>query len=339
MITDGPAPPPDDRDDPAVIPDGERDAWAGVVPRRAMRGIRLSAAALGVGVAVAILITATTESRLRRAAHPRASSAARVPPRTALDPAAFAPGACVAFAPTSGNRHRTVVLDAGHGGPDPGGLGVTTSGRRIQEKAETLATVLDTTRLLRADGYRVVVSRTGDSAVARLSESDLSGNVMSTTGEHKDLLARARCANLAGAAALVSVHFNLDGSASTGGAITFFDADRSFSARSRTLAGLLQGDIVAALATHGWHMSDRGATSNSTGGSTLTSQAATYGHLVVLGPRKQGYNDRPSAMPGALVEPLFISNPAQGSIADSTIGQHAIATGIAGALNTFLTKP
>jgi N-acetylmuramoyl-L-alanine amidase len=334
MITDGPTPPPDDQDDPAGISESDQDAWAGVVPRRAIRIIGLSAATLGAGAAVAVLI-ATAESHLRPgAAHRHTSSATRVPPRTALDPAAFAPGACVALAPTSGNRHRTVFLDAGHGGPDPGGQGVTATGRRIEEKTETLATVLDATQLLRADGYRVAVSRTSDSAVARLP-----GNVMSTSGEHKDLLARAQCANLAGAAALVSVHFNMDGHASTGGAITLFDADRPFSARSRTLAGLLQHDIVAALRTHGWHVSGRGATSNSTGGSTLTSQAIAYGHLVVLGPRKQGYNDHPSAMPGALVEPLFISNPAQGSIAHSTTGQHAIATGIARALDKFLTKP
>lgn len=338
MVTGDPTPPLEGQDEPAAISEGDQGAWAGVVRRRVIRAIWLSTAVLGVGAAVAALITATTGSR-RVAAHRHASSATRVPPRTALDPAAFAPGACVAFAPISGNRHRTVFLDAGHGGPDPGGQGVTTADRRIEEKTETLATVLDATQLLRADGYRVVVSRTGDSAVARLSGSDLSKSVMSTRGEHKDLVARVRCANLAGAAALVSVHFNLDGYASTGGAITFFDADRSFSARSRALAGLLQHDIVAALATHGWHVSDRAATSNSTGGSTLTSQAAAYGHLVVLGPRKPGYNDHPSAMPGALIEPLFISNPAEGSIANSTTGQHTIATGIASAINQFLTKP
>ena len=41
----------------------------------------------------------------------------------AIDPAYFSPGACVAFPPTAGNRHLTVFLDAGHGGPDPGAGG------------------------------------------------------------------------------------------------------------------------------------------------------------------------------------------------------------------------
>ncbi len=35
----------------------------------------------------------------------------------AVDPAYFSPGACVAFPPTTGNRHLTVFLDAGRIGP------------------------------------------------------------------------------------------------------------------------------------------------------------------------------------------------------------------------------
>jgi N-acetylmuramoyl-L-alanine amidase len=242
----------------------------------------------------------------------------------------------VAFAPVSGNRHRTVFLDPGHGGPDPGGLGVTTSGKPIAEKTETLATVRDATQLLRADGYRVVVSRTADTAVALLPGGGRSRTGMSASAEHKDLLARVRCANLAGAAALVSVHFNVDGHRSTRGASTFFDAARPFSSSNRTLAVLLQRNIFAALAAHGGHAPDRGATSNSTGGGALTAASVAYGHLLVIGPYKQGYNDHPSAMPGALVEPLFISNPPDGSLADSATGRHAIATGIARALEQFL---
>ena len=46
---------------------------------------------------------------------------AAIVPVTALDPVQFSTGSCVALAPTKGNRHLTVFLDAGHGGPDPGG--------------------------------------------------------------------------------------------------------------------------------------------------------------------------------------------------------------------------
>ncbi|MGH2850771.1 MAG: N-acetylmuramoyl-L-alanine amidase, partial [Solirubrobacteraceae bacterium] len=60
-------------------------------------------------VALVALVAASVSS----AHSPRA-------PGRPLDPALFAPGACVAFAPAVGNRHRTVYLDAGHGGPDPG---------------------------------------------------------------------------------------------------------------------------------------------------------------------------------------------------------------------------
>src|SRR2546428_8020288 len=38
-------------------------------------------------------------------------------------------GACMSFAPTHGRPNKTVFVDARHGGPDPGGVGTSTSGR------------------------------------------------------------------------------------------------------------------------------------------------------------------------------------------------------------------
>ena len=40
-------------------------------------------------------------------------------------------------------------------------------------------------------------------------------------------------------------------------------------------------------------------------------------------------------MPGAVIEPLYISDPFEGSIADSTGGQMVIARGIANAIEQF----
>ena len=47
----------------------------------------------------------------------------------AVDARFFEPGACVEYPPTSGDRHLTVFLDAGHGGIDPGGVGETETGQ------------------------------------------------------------------------------------------------------------------------------------------------------------------------------------------------------------------
>jgi N-acetylmuramoyl-L-alanine amidase len=51
----------------------------------------------------------------------------------AVDPARFQPGSCVLLAPTEGDRHLTVFLDAGHGGIDPGAVGQTEAGQTVYE--------------------------------------------------------------------------------------------------------------------------------------------------------------------------------------------------------------
>ncbi len=263
--------------------------------------------------------------------------ASAVDTQTALDPAQFSPGSCVAFAPTRGNRHLTVFLDAGHGGPDPGGQGVTASGTAIDERELTLPVVLDAAAQLRAEGFRVVVSRTTAAAVVRLRPSDLNGTVFTISGEHRDTAARAICANLAHASALVSVHFNIGASPSNAGTQTTYDAARPFAARNLALANLLQSSITSALgAVPGWNIPDDGIVADSQVGNSLTSQGAAYGHLLVLGPASPPFFDTPSLMPGALTEPLFLTDPFEGSVASSTRGQQVLAGAIAKAVAAFL---
>ena len=190
-------------------------------------------------------------------------------------------------------------------------------------------------KLLRADGYRVVVSRTRDSAVVRLDKGDLVGRVFTASGEHDDLAARVRCANLP-ARRRSSRSLRRQRRRERHGSETIYDAGRPFAARSRTLAMLLQRDMVAALAARGWRVPDDGVTRHSSGGGEHSSKSVSYGHLFVLGPAMRGYNDHPSDMPGALVEPLFISNPDEGDIAVGAQGQQVLASGIADALEQFL---
>ena len=59
------------------------------------------------------------------------------------------------------NRKPIIVLDAGHGGKDPGTTGTT----GLHEKSVVLATALETKRQLQAKGYTVHMTRSGDTFI------------------------------------------------------------------------------------------------------------------------------------------------------------------------------
>jgi N-acetylmuramoyl-L-alanine amidase len=295
-------------------------------------------AGLGTTLAVRSWPTAATQLATGPRAQP-ASQAGRLawtgPAVQAVDPALFSPGACLAFAPTSGDRHQTVFLDAGHGGLDPGGVGSTQSGATIEESVINLSVELDTMALLRAEGYRVVVSRTENTTVTRLTAGDTDGALLTPQGVHNDVAARDICANMAGADVLVGLYMD-SGAAGEAGCITGYDADRSFSADNLRLATLLQDDVLGAMNARGWDIPSDGVQSDTGLGSSLSAADQNYGHLLLLGPAKAGYFATPSQMPGALIEPLFLTDPFEGSIAASPQGQNVIAGAIAQAVSQYL---
>src|ERR1041385_7738020 len=92
---------------------------------------------------------------------------------------AFASLAASAF-----GQSRTIVIDAGHGGYDRGGV----PGQRISEKDKTLDVAQRLKRLLQAEGYRVIMTRDSDVFVS--------------------LGARVAIANSYRGATFVSIHFN-----------------------------------------------------------------------------------------------------------------------------------
>jgi N-acetylmuramoyl-L-alanine amidase len=245
--------------------------------------------------------------------------------------AGLEPGACVSFGPTSGAKSKTVFVDAGHGGLDPGVVGEV-GGQAVQEKDVALSVATRLAAMLQGDGYRVVLSRTKDSSVMRLSSSDTVTGALKATAVERDLAMRAACANASNASTLVSIHFNAFGDPTVGGTETFYDGARSFAAESKRLAGDMQHALVSALGT-----SDRGIwTDDQLTGPTLTSAGSAYGHLIELGPAKPGYVDSPSQMPGALVEPLFLTSDNEARIANSTSGQERMATALRDGLERYL---
>src|SRR5579871_547943 len=232
-----------------------------------------------------------------------------------VDPALFQRGACVTYAAATHPRRATVFIDAGHGGPDPGAVGVTPGGRSVHEADETVRVALDAVAPLRAAGFRVVLSRTGEGAVAIPRPGDLAGGGFTGQGVHDDLLARIACADRARATILIGVYFNASTSASAGGSLTLYDSTRPFAAASIRLAGIVQAGVLGSLRAAGYAVADDGVHDDVGYGSAVTGADRAYGHLVILGPAKPGYLAHPSAMPGALIEPLFVTDPAEASIA------------------------
>jgi N-acetylmuramoyl-L-alanine amidase len=278
--------------------------------------------------------TARHAARLAEEA-PRPAYTSIVPPADRF-PGGLADGACLAYRPIHGDRHLTVFVDPGHGGADPGTSGTTSSGATVYEKDLTLRTGLDLLALLRQDGFKVVMSRVSDTLVMRAEQGDLDGRLLTATGEHRDIEARIACANAAGAQALVALHFNADADPSTNGAETLYDTARPFGATNRRLAQLAQQDVLAQLRLAGWAVPDRGVLDDTTVGTpAMSSEAAAYGHLLELGPAASGWLRWPSAMPGILCEPLFLTHPAEADVAASASGQRLIAAGLAQAITTF----
>lgn len=241
-------------------------------------------------------------------------------------------GACMSLPPTQAGSGQTVFIDPGHGGLDPGVVGIA-PGQQVTEKDAALAVAARLSDLLRADGYRVVMARTRDSTVLKLSTADSVMGSLTASAEHRDLAARAACANAGGAAALLSIHFDAFGDSTVGGTETFYDSARTFGVDSRRLAVDVQAALVSSLRT-----SDRGVwTDDQLAAPTLTTSGSTYGHLIELGPESAGWVDDPSQMPGALVEPLFLTNPAEAHLASDPSGQQQIAVALEAGLVRFLT--
>jgi N-acetylmuramoyl-L-alanine amidase len=244
--------------------------------------------------------------------------------------AGLQPGACMSFAPSDGRANRTVFIDPGHGGLDPGVVG-SAGGKQVLEKDATLAVATRLSTVLRANGYRVVMARTADSSVVKLTADDSVTGAMTADAVHRDLVQRAECANAGQASVLVSIHFDGFDDPSVGGSETFYDAARPFAAENRRLATDLQAALVAGLGSD-----DRGVwTDDQLAAPTLTTSGSLYDHLIELGPRASGWVENPSQMPGALVEPLFITNPTEARLANDPAGQQRMALSLETGLQKY----
>lgn len=298
--------------------------------RRRARGSRrgphpglLLAAAAGAVVLVVVLVTRGLDEPDRPGAPDAPAGASTV----ALDPRGHAEGGCVALSP-AGPPRATVALDPGHGGPDPGSSGRTDDGRSIDEKDVTLPVALAAADRLRERGVRVVLTRSTDALGARLGPGDVAEGALTEEGLRTQLTARARCANLARADAFVSIHLNAFDDPSVGGAETLYDPGRPFADGSRALASSLHDAVLDAHARAGRPTIDRGLLGG--GGTGSAAQ-----DVVVLAPPSDRVRD-PSLMPGALIEPLFVTRPEDLGFTAGERGRAVLADAIAGGVERYL---
>lgn len=224
--------------------------------------------------------------------------------RPLVDPAAVPPPGSL----------RLVVIDPGHGGSDPG---TENRALKLKEKTYTLDVARRLTRELVQRGYRVLLTRTGDTRLAPTQAGDLR--------------ARAEKANRAGADLFISLHFNsLPDNTTVRGIETYAltpAGQRSTAARKRTaaervahpgnrhdhwnmvLSGLLHHRLVDELAA-----TDRGL---------------KHARFAVL---------RPLGCPAALVEAGFLSSRTEAQKIRSASYRQKIAKAIGDGIEDYAVQ-
>jgi N-acetylmuramoyl-L-alanine amidase len=126
-------------------------------------------------------------------------------------------------------QSRTIVIDAGHGGFDRGGV----PGQRISEKDKTLDVAQRLKRIMQASGYRVIMTRDSDVFVT------LGGRV-AIANAHPDAI-------------FVSIHFNCASRAGANGIETYY-----YRSDSASLAQSIHRNVVSGAPTENRGIRRRG---------------------------------------------------------------------------------
>ena len=196
-----------------------------------------------------------------------------------------------------------VVLDAGHGGSETGAIGPSGA----MEKDLTLAIVLSAANELEARGFKVWRARDADADVALRYRTDL--------------------ANAAEADCFVSFHLNA-GSPGSRGTEAYWQCGSEHSEtvqeQSRRLACLVQSHALQAIADHG--------------GCAPHDRYLQCRMLDQAGQRDYYHVLRETAGPAALLEAMFITDPAEEACLLNPSLQADLATALATAVVRYLTS-
>jgi N-acetylmuramoyl-L-alanine amidase len=165
-----------------------------------------------------------------------ANPSANLPYRVVLD-IKKAPEPAPTYKFSTGLQNKVIALDPGHGGSDPGAIGLNGA----QEKNITLGIAKNVKQLLEKAGAKVIMTRMDDRDVCAPNASAVD-----------ELEARVQVANANKADIFVSIHINSFSNRSVGGAASYYCQKTAYDS---TLASSLQEAIVNASG-----FSDRGIT-------------------------------------------------------------------------------
>ncbi|AET70691.1 N-acetylmuramoyl-L-alanine amidase [Desulfosporosinus orientis DSM 765] len=126
----------------------------------------------------------------------------------------------------------TIVVDPGHGGPDPGAKGASGT----YEKNNTLSVGLNLASLLRSAGAQVIITRSSDVTPAE-----------GTYSERADLEARTEIANDHNADLFISLHNDSFSNPEAAGSTTYYSSLNPVSPQSKVLAENIQSELIKAI--------------------------------------------------------------------------------------------
>jgi N-acetylmuramoyl-L-alanine amidase len=259
------------------------------------------------------------------------SSASVAPPSSAPPTAARAAPAAPPPAPVPPPHRRTIVVDAGHGGPDPGMHGPIGARTTLYEKDVTLTVAKKLARELESRGVGVVMTRTTDTLIA--------------------LGDRGRIANQAKGDLFISIHVNAANlnwkdPAAARGFETYFLAEAKTEDEKRVAQ--MENDVVRFETTGdpaqdgiGFILKDMAQNEqlreSSDLAGTIQSRLAKIHPGPSRGVKQAGFVVLVTAfMPAVLVEIGFGTNAAEAAYLQSDAGQHAIAGAVADAAMQYL---
>lgn len=155
------------------------------------------------------------------------------PPDTPYDPSQEVLINPFDVVPANALAGKTIMIDPGHGGPDPGAIGPTPT----YEKNNTLPIALDLETVLKQAGAKVILTRDKDVALC------------SPYTETEDLQARVNLAEQLKPDLFISIHNDSFGNSAVQGTTTYYSKDNLQAYQSQQLAGCIQSAVIDTIAT------------------------------------------------------------------------------------------